>query len=75
MPYKKLADLPTKIKNHLPKHAQEIFKEAYNNAEKQYDDPKKRRAGSSKDETTNRVAWSAVKKEYEKGSDGNWYKK
>jgi len=75
MPYKKLTDLPTKIKKHLPKHAQEIFKEAYNNAEKQYDDPKKRRVGSSKDETTNKVAWSAVKKEYEKGSDGNWHKK
>jgi len=75
MPYKKLTDLPSRIKDNLPKHAQEIFKEAYNNAEKQYDDPKKRRLGSSKTETTNKVAWSAVKKEYKKGSDGHWHKK
>ena len=75
MPYKKLTNLPDRVRKHLPKHAQEIFKKAYNNAEKQYDDPKKRKDGSSKIETTNKVAWSAVKKEYEKGSDGNWHRK
>jgi cation transport regulator len=32
MPYKELKDLPEQVKDNLPKHAQEIYKEAFNNA-------------------------------------------
>jgi cation transport regulator len=33
MPYDNLSDLPDSVRNNLPKHAQEIYKEAYNSAE------------------------------------------
>jgi cation transport regulator len=65
MPYQTIDDLPDSVQSHLPKHAQEIFLAAFNNAEKEY--------GS--EETAFRVAWSAVKRDYEKGSDGKWHKK
>lgn len=65
MPYPKLEDLPDSVKNHLPKHAQEIFRAAFNNALKEY----------KEEEPAFRVAWSAVKRDYEKGEDGNWHKK
>jgi cation transport regulator len=66
MPYKTLKDLPDSVQEHLPKHAQEIYLEAFNNAWKQYKDPEKRRAGSSHEVTAHRVAWAAVKREYRK---------
>lgn len=65
MPYPKLEDLPDSVKNHLPKHAQEIFRAAFNNALEEY----------KEEERAFRVAWSAVKRDYEKGEDGNWHKK
>lgn len=75
MPYDKVSDLPDSVKNNLPKHAQEIYKEAYNSAWDQYDDPEERRGDASREETAHRVAWSAVKKKYEKGDDGQWREK
>jgi cation transport regulator len=33
MPYDKLTDLPDRVRSNLPKHAQEIYKEAFNSAE------------------------------------------
>ncbi|MCK4669993.1 MAG: ChaB family protein [Nanoarchaeota archaeon] len=72
---KKLRDLPKGVKANLPKHAQEIYMKAYNNAWEQYKDPKKRWAGGSRKETAHRVAWNAVKKEYEKNEKGRWVKK
>lgn len=67
MPYNNLKELPKGVKNNLPKHAQEIYKEAYNNAWEQYDHD---------DERAHRVAWSAVKKDYEKNEKtGKWEKK
>ncbi|MCP6761371.1 MAG: ChaB family protein [Fischerella sp. CENA71] len=65
MPYQEIADLPDSVKNHLPKHAAEIFLATFNNAEKEY----------KEEETAFRVAWAAVKRDYEKGEDGNWHKK
>ncbi len=76
MPYKNTDDLPDSVRKHLPKHAQEIFLKAFNNAIDEYKDPKKRRDKSSnKEEVAFRVAWNAVKKSYKKDSDGNWIKK
>ena len=75
MPYDRTSELPDNVKGVLPKHAQEIYKEAFNSAWDQYKDPDERRGDASREETAHRVAWSAVKNEYEKGDDGNWHKK
>jgi cation transport regulator len=75
MPYDKISDLPDSVKDNLPKHAQEIYKEAYNSAWDQYDDPEERRGDASREETAHRVAWAAVKKKYEKNDDGKWREK
>lgn len=69
MPYKTNKDLPDRVKNNLPEHAQDIYKEAYNNASKQYKDPKKRRGSESQEETAHKVAWAAVKEKYTKKGD------
>ncbi len=62
MPYQTISELPESVRNVLPKHAQEIYKEAYNNAWDEYYQPNERRGDSSREETAHRVAWSAVKK-------------
>lgn len=74
MPYDSIKELPDSVRENLPKHAQEIYKEAYNNAWDQYDKPSERRGDASREETAHRVAWAAVKKKYEK-SNGRWVKK
>ena len=56
MPYKMTTQLPDGVKNNLPRHAQEIYKEAFNSAEEQYGE--ERRA--------HRVAWGVVEQKYEK---------
>ena len=66
MPYEKLTDLPESARSNLPKHAQEIYRAAYNSAEEQYDAEDRR----------HRVAWSAVKEKYEKDEEsGEWAEK
>jgi cation transport regulator len=74
MPYKNVSELPEQVRGSLPKHAQEIYKSAYNNAWDQYADPDDRRGDESREEVSHKVAWSAVKSEYEK-QDGRWVKK
>ena len=64
MPYKDLDDLPASVRNNLPKHAQEIYRAAFNNAWREYLHDEKR---------AHQVAWSAVKKNYVKDeSSGQW---
>ncbi len=77
MPEKKESreDLPENVRNVLPKHAQDIYREAYNHALKEYRDPDKRKGDASLEETANKVAWAAVKKKYEKDDDGEWQEK
>lgn len=74
MPYESRSELPDSVKDSLPPHAQDIYKEAYNSAWDQYKDPEKRRGDATREETAHRVAWSAVKDEYEK-QNGEWVKK
>jgi cation transport regulator len=74
MPYNKLSELPDSVKDNLPKHAQEIYKEAFNSAWEQYKDPEDRRGDDSREEVAHKVAWSAVKQSYEKRGD-RWVKK
>ena len=75
MPYGKITELPDSVRDNLPKHAQEIYKEAYNSAWDEYADADDRRGDDSREETAHRVAWTAVKKKYEKNDDGRWVSK
>lgn len=72
MLYNSISELPEGVRDNLPKHAQEIYKEAFNSAWDHYADPEKRRDDASREETAHRVAWSAVKDQYEKDRDGKW---
>ena len=71
-----LSKVTEKRIDQLPEHAQHIFKKAHNSAIKEYQDPKKRRGGKkqSTEEIAHKVAWAAVKKEYEK-EDNKWVEK
>jgi cation transport regulator len=62
MPYQQITQLPDSVKNNLPKHAQEIYKEAFNSAEEQY----------GEESRAHHVAWSAVENKYEKNEIGRW---
>jgi len=75
MPYSSTSELPESVKSVLPDHAQDIYKEAFNSAYDEYKDPDERRGDESREETAHKVAWSAVKKSYEKGADDKWHKK
>ena len=75
MPYDRISDLPDSVRDNVPKHAQEIYKEAFNSAWDQYDEPEERRGDASREETAHKVAWAAVKREYEKNEDGRWVEK
>lgn len=75
MPYNNTSELPDSVRNVLPDHAQDIYKEAFNSAYDQYDTQEERRGDDSREEVAHKVAWSAVKKSYEKGSDGDWHPK
>lgn len=65
MPFQSIDDLPLSLRSHLPVHAQEIFRGAYNNAWASY-------AASpphEREEICHRIAWSAVKRKYRKSGD------
>lgn len=64
MPYSSNKELPEAVQK-LPKHAQDIFRNAFNNALKEYDNDEERAF---------KVAWAAVKTKYE-NKDGKWVSK
>jgi cation transport regulator len=64
MPYANNDELPPPVRHVLPAHAQDIFRAAFNNAHDRYADEDRAR----------RVAWSAVKRRYEKVGD-TWIEK
>jgi cation transport regulator len=74
MPYDSIQELPDSVKSSLPKHAQEIYKEAYNSAWDDFSDPEDRRGDQSREEVASKIAWSAVKQSYKK-ENGEWQKK
>ena len=66
MPYSSIDDLPAPIRAHLPRHAQEIFRGAFNGAWSSYGD----QDPAGREERAHRVAWAAVKRRYRKrGAD------
>lgn len=71
----RLSERTQKQIDELPNHAQEIYKEAHESALERYQDPEKRRnSNESAEEVAHKVAWNAVKNEYEKKGD-KWIKK
>jgi cation transport regulator len=60
MPYATNENLPPSVRSHLPPHAQDIFREAFNHAFVRYGDAR-----------AFRIAWAAVKRQYER-ADGTW---
>lgn len=65
MPYRLNAELPPSVQNHLPEHAQDIYREAFNHAYAAHagEDDRERRS--------HMIAWAAVKRSYTK-ADGQW---
>jgi cation transport regulator len=63
MPYRVNADLPPSVRGHLPEHAQDIYREAFNHAFAAHaGDPRQ-------EEAAHRIAWAAVKRRYERIGD------
>jgi cation transport regulator len=60
MPYPSNDDLPPSVRNHLPPHAQDIYREAFNHAWQHY---------LGDEATPHRIAWAAVKRSYRKAGD------
>jgi len=68
MPYASNVDLPAPVRNRLPSHAQDIYREAFNHAYAAHrDDPRQ-------EEAAHRIAWAAVKRSYVK-LGGEWARK
>ena len=66
MPYAANRDLPPAVRKHLPEHAQDIYREAFNHAYAAL-------AGDSdREQRAHMIAWSAVKRGYERSPDGQW---
>ena len=60
MPYSVNEDLPIPIQRHLPDHAQDIYRAAFNHAYAAHlNDPRR-------EEAAHRIAWAAVKRSYVK---------
>ena len=57
MPYATNDDLPPSVRAHLPQHAQDIYRRAFDSAWEHY---------GGDEETARRVAWAAVKRRYVK---------
>ena len=64
MPYATNADLPSRVKDNLPEHAQAIYRAAFNSS---YQD-------THSDAVASRVAWAAVARSYKK-RNGEWVKR
>jgi cation transport regulator len=60
VPYLHDSDLPESVRRHLPAHAQEIYRKAFNAAWDEY------RGRQDHEGLAHRVAWAAVKKVYVK---------
>ena len=67
MPYKTITDLPVKVREALPNHAQEVYLAAFNHAEQEY------KSHAGREMLCDELSWIGVKKKYTKGSDGKWH--
>ncbi|MCA1526509.1 ChaB family protein [Bradyrhizobium yuanmingense] len=63
MPYRSNGDLPPGVRHHLPPHALDIYREAFNHSFASH-------AGELRqEEIAHRTAWAAVKRSYVKLGD------
>jgi cation transport regulator len=63
MPYGINEDLPLSVRKHLPEHAQDIYREAFNRAYRA-------QAGEAdREQRAHMIAWAAVKRSYVKTGD------
>jgi cation transport regulator len=65
MPYRMNEDLPPSVRDHLPPHAQDIYREAFNHAWTRY---------GGDEATPHRIAWAAVKRGYRKAGN-DWVRR
>lgn len=63
MPYRTNADLPAAARDHLPVHAQDIYRAAFNHAFAAHE------GDIRQEEIAHRIAWAAVKRSYVKDGD------
>ncbi len=63
MPYRANEDLPSPVHHHLPPHAQDIYREAFNHSFTSH------KGDVRQEEIAHRTAWAAVKKSYVKSGD------
>lgn len=63
MPYATNADLPPPVRAHLPAHAQDIYREAFNHAFGTHG------GEPDREERAHRIAWAAVKRSYVKDGE------
>jgi len=63
MPYAINRDLPDSVRRHLPEHAQDIYREAFNHAFAAH------RGDPRQEEAAHRIAWAAVKRSYVRAGD------
>lgn len=63
MPYRTNDDLPLAVQRHLPPHARDIYREAFNHAFAAHT------ADPRQEEAAHRIAWAAVKRSYVKVGD------
>jgi cation transport regulator len=64
MPYTTNSDLPTGVRKNLPRHGQDIYRAAFNDAYTHY--------GPRHEATAHRIAWAAVKRRYVHRAAGIW---
>jgi cation transport regulator len=63
MPYQSNFDLPPRVRDYLPDHAQDIYRAAFNHAYAEHaEDPRQ-------EEEAHRIAWAAVKRSFVKVGD------
>jgi len=64
------------VRDLLPEHDRDIYREAFNSAREQYADPSERQnPEESREEVAHKVARAAVERVYEKGPGGEWKRK
>ena len=63
MPYRANSDLPPSVRNHLPEHAQDIYREAFNHAFAAHG------GEHDREKRAHMIAWAAVKRGYVKADD------
>jgi cation transport regulator len=75
MPYGSIEELPVPVRKPLPVRAQEVYKEAFNEAWSMYQRSIKRTKDQCREDIADRKAWEAVKKIYGQDNEGRWVRK